>query len=1105
MIKNFFRRILSVASALAIVFTACPPVVFAEAEFGLCPHHPEHTAECGFVEGVSPCGFVCEICNPPQTTQPTEPSDPPEVTTVPEVTTAPEENETAPFEPLPDHVEHDGISLPWSDPSSLPSSAGSYYLTTDVTLEDDWIVPAGGVNLCLNGQTVSCYINGVQIKDEASLTVYDCSEGEVGSITSLGLRDGDAGRLVYIDNGHFTLKGGKIVHNEDVEKVLAIGERGENATITIEGGIVESGIEVWTTGGSITVTGGEIRGGIQNGCEPGKGTLTISGGTITGGMKTLFGYYAVVSGTSFNLSGKPIIKGVDGDIAIQLGTINIENPLSGGPYSVKFMTLVAGGDEGFTMTEAGVFATGAGAAESVNCFTSADPKYAVRATSDGHLELVEVHTHADGTNFETKWDSETELPTEEGSYFLTTDVNLSEIWSPKGEVSICLNGHKIDCGGSNYLFVNGGSLTVYDCDPDKKGEITGSGDFSPIQCNGTIIINGGKISRGNGTPINVSSGNLTINDGEITGLNFDSGIQIYDGNLLVNGGTIQGRSHAIDIHGGAVEINDGTIKSTGSEAVSNASWNGDGELTIHGGEFIAGDSAQYAVQLLSDYCKLTLSGSPKFSNENVKTDIRVNSSKPNIEFDGELTTTEPIKIDVALKKQAFTVGAGENGVEAGQFEYVGSDGYEIKKVGDELWLVPEGAHVHEDDGTIFLPWDSTDSLPTDPGNYYLKNNVDISARGDNWNVQGDTKLCLNGHKITFDSMKWAEVPAGVSLTVYDCSNLGSIVGERYCVRNINGTFTLESGTIEADGGEAINAGSGKIVINGGTVNGDVSSDYSGSSITITDGQINGQVTASGDLNISGGTITSSSMAVSAKSSFTLSGKPTIKGGEGVDISLSSPYSPPITINEKLGGGPYSIEAIAARYNISESCIIAKGTGAAASIGCFKLAQSLIDQGYEIAAVDDTLVARLRTYTIKYESGGGTGTVEQQTKTHGENITISSEKFTRSGYTQIGWSTEQGASVVKYAFGADYTENANLTLYPVWEEQDTVHIFYSSYNGTAGEQRIISPPQRKICINSPVGTVTSMICSKIYGSISSTIVEDSFSIITIVIAFLYGFM
>ena len=43
----------------------------------------------------------------------------------------------------------------WDNSSGLPSSAGSYYLTVDVSLNDQWHVPSGEVNLCLNGHGIT--------------------------------------------------------------------------------------------------------------------------------------------------------------------------------------------------------------------------------------------------------------------------------------------------------------------------------------------------------------------------------------------------------------------------------------------------------------------------------------------------------------------------------------------------------------------------------------------------------------------------------------------------------------------------------------------------------------------------------------------------------------------------------------------------------------------------------------------------------------------------------------------------------------------------------------------------------------------------------------
>ncbi len=44
------RRILSIITALALYLSMLPPVAFAaEVDESLCPHHPEHTAECGYI------------------------------------------------------------------------------------------------------------------------------------------------------------------------------------------------------------------------------------------------------------------------------------------------------------------------------------------------------------------------------------------------------------------------------------------------------------------------------------------------------------------------------------------------------------------------------------------------------------------------------------------------------------------------------------------------------------------------------------------------------------------------------------------------------------------------------------------------------------------------------------------------------------------------------------------------------------------------------------------------------------------------------------------------------------------------------------------------
>ena len=81
--------------------------------------------------------------------------------------------------------------------------------------------------------------------------------------------------------------------------------------------------------------------------------------------------------------------------------------------------------------------------------------------------------------------------------------------------------------------------------------------------------------------------------------------------------------------------------------------------------------------------------------------------------------------------------------------------------------------------------------------------------------------------------------------------------------------------------------------------------------------------------------------------------------------------------------------------------------------------------------DDEPVEVENTYTVTYKPGAnGSGMQQTATKTHGIALTLRGAIFTRSGYTQTGWSTSDGGSKA-YDLGASYTSNASITLYPYW--------------------------------------------------------------------------
>lgn len=74
-----------------------------------------------------------------------------------------------------------------------------------------------------------------------------------------------------------------------------------------------------------------------------------------------------------------------------------------------------------------------------------------------------------------------------------------------------------------------------------------------------------------------------------------------------------------------------------------------------------------------------------------------------------------------------------------------------------------------------------------------------------------------------------------------------------------------------------------------------------------------------------------------------------------------------------------------------------------------------------------------TYGVNYDANGGTGAPESQIKTHGKNLTLSLSVPTRSGYTFLGWATEENPESVQYQPGDIYSADSDIMLIAVWEQ------------------------------------------------------------------------
>ena len=128
---------------------------------------------------------------------------------------------------------------------------------------------------------------------------------------------------------------------------------------------------------------------------------------------------------------------------------------------------------------------------------------------------------------------------------------------------------------------------------------------------------------------------------------------------------------------------------------------------------------------------------------------------------------------------------------------------------------------------------------------------------------------------------------------------------------------------------------------------------------------------------------------------------------------------------------------------------------------------------------------IKLYTISYNANGGSGAPGSQTKKHGTNLTLSTTKPTKTGYSFLGWGTSSTTSTVAYKPGGTYTSNSNITLYAVWEKLDTIN----GNRCSAGNKYYIT-------------TCTSSTCNytKLNGNAKSgTVTRDTLKICTITLS------
>lgn len=189
---------------------------------------------------------------------------------------------------------------------------------------------------------------------------------------------------------------------------------------------------------------------------------------------------------------------------------------------------------------------------------------------------------------------------------------------------------------------------------------------------------------------------------------------------------------------------------------------------------------------------------------------------------------------------------------------------------------------------------------------------------------------------------------------------------------------------------------------------------------------------------------SSSTATTATLSWSLKW---VTHGYTVNSSVAKNYS--VKIDGKVvKSGTFIIGGKTSQTIASGTVTITKGTSARSIALWFSFEMNFSWSGTYAGtktASGSISVAAKTSYKISYNANGGTGAPSQQTKWHGTNITLSSTKPSRTGYTFKGWATSSTGGVA-YSSGASYTANASVTLYAVWQII-TYKVTYNANGGT----------------------------------------------------------
>ncbi len=698
--------------------------------------------------------------------------------------------------------EHDGVVFtPWganeSERRSLPAS-GSVFLVGDITLDEAY-TPSKNVDICLNGHTITASdaFGDPYMFDVAAAQLCVCDHDNAGVIDARG-----KGGLVRLYNARFTLNGGTLTGGDaDTGSVITVVETNNYETyagFTMHGGV-------------ITGNTGRSQGIVSTGNAP----IRIDGGTITG--NTAPTAITVQKNCRFELSGAPVMTdnipaghSYQSNVLLSGGAINVKGRLSDAARIGVSVNAAPGSGGHVTFTN-GLSGNG-----TVGSFFSDDDAKAV-GIFDGEAALgvpATVCFDANGGSGEMD-----DVRLANGSQYplppclFTAPAGVFAGWKIGNSSEVRQENERVTVSGDLILsaaWENSGSETAFIEPHVHRWEIkTDAADASraTVRCVNAVSECNESDARWAQITVEGRSGAYT---------------KVYDGKAVAAQVAVQTASPYENA------FFDGSLISVGSVSYYDESGNKLTEAPVEAGTYTA----------MATVSPVNGRGLPAVIRQTITI---VKAAAPAITVSGvdlaPLAAAQPMAeignvsaygtVFTRLNGGKWTPGictAKEPGEYTVEWYFAGKNYENVHSAENPGTVRSSISDVHSHDDIDFIRWTGTDSLPTQPGNYFLTDNVTLTS---DWTPADGVNLCLFGKTVDLNGKYFVIESGGVSLfgdgegtirgsggvyagkeaslfshsVVYDQINNGFV----YSKFDGLGAALMVSGAFKMDGGRIVNS------------------------------------------------------------------------------------------------------------------------------------------------------------------------------------------------------------------------------------------------------------------------------------------------------------